>query len=1416
MDRTSFVVVFVALACASSLRAQIADPPPLTLIYQNGQPIVSWPLASAGWTLEQSPELDPSKPWTPLASYQTNGASILYSVPQCAQAMFFRLAPARPSIVSVPGLTAAWTFDEGQCTSAVDASGNQNDAVLSNVSWTTGRVGYGALRFNGQAVDAGGSRLVMTNTNYRVLPPSGSPFTLSFWFSPEALPIGWSGLAGNDVDANGWHLALHTSGPGTNEIVFTSAGNGGFDLTGRKLLLPGQWYELVATCDGSEAAIYLDSQLLARAPGSIQSGTNPIIQQSTNPLAPAGPPIQSSNNPFTETSTNPLLLDSVSATNPLIQQSTNPVGVASVSDTNPTIQSSIHPFLVGSVSGTNPLIQQSNNPLMVGAGISNYPSFLGRIDELRTYSIALSHEQISLAGIWHMDETNGVSLIDSGIRGHHGTVSSTEARVPGKQGSGINLSNNTVVIGNSFADLLPPTGGGFSLSFWIRPDALSNDWSGLMNCDSLGHHGWRLALRGNGAGDAQLRFWSTDSEGTLDLNAPLNLPIGSWNKLDLTFNGGIATLYLNGRKVASDNGGIQGSTAPLVLGSVIDMPNFNGAIDELKIYRRERDESEIGPVAKIMWETVLRNTSSNLVLQGFGPAAKPLTFALANTVSPSNGTVTLLPGTTAVTYTAGNRKGPDAFAYTVSDGEFTTAPTSVVISVVEPHWLTPDGGATPPLDGSSPDHAWLGGPSEALDAIWKTNNYYDCFFYAPGEYQTSGSHRLRRRSAFPGCKHIGTGSEGLTSTTLKLVNLMETYNEEFIFGGWELGPLSDGFEVRDMLLDCNARNNPKYVVGEPVSIRIPLANTSRVDSIVLHWGNTGFNGWLLGHPRKFTVSLRIPATGEFVTNQSSIISSGPVDSVPIGVETDEILLQLEERLPGVAFYSLAEVEINGGAVSLPTATTLDGLESRLSSAHGSYSIMQAADSDNTTAWASGPEDSVQIVLPLRGVSSISQLNIAWKCQLTNVGRFGPAMNYEIRARNSQTGELLQVPFLRQPRTTLGLEVNTFSNPLFTDQLVLLLNSKELGVDFYSIRELTVFSGPNVVALRMPTSSGSLLWGSYQIGRAFDQDPATVWASDTQGMVGAIDTAGSNMKLTGLRIIGFGTKATRECFPVVLHTPQPWAPVAHLGNVLVENCVFTDPAADNTDGLSALSVLGVPPHSLTNAVVRHCVVTNVASRFRYSHAFTATHVENSFVGDCNVGVYFEPNPLWGDDVGGILVRSNSFFNVDYGVALLFAPAAQFDSVTCIANEVLLTGAGGWAFGNCDTCSGGVSGSTTNVTLLNNLVRYPGWLRRPASPDGGLYSSDIHKAVFGNNIVALGASGALRLRACPSGFIPPKPPETCDGDPVPTTIGTYATCLDVLPSGYRRSLFNNRDITGDLLGVRHFNDGVDGYATQQQWK
>src|SRR5262249_52269703 len=147
---------------------------------------------------------------------------------------------------------------------------------------------------------------------------------------------------------------------------------------------------------------------------------------------------------------------------------------------------------------------------------------------------------------------------------------------------------------------------------------------------------------------------------------------------------------------------------------------------------------------------------------------------------------------------------------------------------------------------------------------------------------------------------------------------------------------------------------------------------------------------------------------------------------------------------------------------------------------------------------------------------------------------------------------------------------------------------------------------------------------------------------------------------------------------------------------------------------------------------------------YSQAASAVRVENCLAMDCSKGVYFEP--VAGENVGPVLVRSNLFLNVIECVYVLSRPGGTVDSITCLNNEIVLTG-GGSGLAVCDLCNGPPSGTVTNITALNNIIRYPGWVPRPSSPDYGVYYSDIHHAVFGNNVIALGNSSELRVRHCP---------------------------------------------------------------------
>ncbi len=1313
------------------------DVPSPSIRITNRTVTVSWPMTADGWELEQSSHLNPPIPWTlvPAVQYRVNGAELSVVVTTPSSNMYYRLRAPSPTIPlpPIPDLTGHWRFDDGPAQWVADASGEGNTLVLTNVNWTNaGRIGSGAGRF------LNGSAAWVNNAGYRVLPPNGGPFSVTLWISPDTLTPGWQGLVGNDqAGTSGWQLALHSVGPGTNEFVLSTTGTGAsLSVTGRAVLLPGQWYELAVTYDGSSTSgLYLNGERLASGTGALLGNADPIF---------------------------------------------------------------------------------------IGGGIGGYASFAGRLDDLRTYTNSLSQEAISLKGCWRFDENAGTVARDSSGQGNDGALSSSTAWGTGHSGYGINLSNAQAVVAHAPSAVLPPTGGPFSLSLWMYPRCLTTNWQGLLSCGGGTNNGWAVAVSADSQGQARLRFWSTDSGGTLDLRTAAALADETWSKLDLTFNGGIATMYVNGRKVNSASGGIRGNAGALVLGVAPGAGNFDGVVDDLKFYNRERGEAEIGPVAKVMWETAFINTTTNIELQGSGPAGRPLSY-FVNTNGLTHGALSPGPAPNIFTYVAGPNKGPEIFTYTVSDGEFTSPPTVVTLSVVQPHWLSTNGGSTPPLDGSTPEKAWVGGTRDALEAIWRTNAYYDCFFYGPGVYETRGWKYGVRGTASPGCKHIGTGIEEPDATTLRLVEALDPWGEGVIFVNSVSPRYADSFEVHQMVLDCNANNNPMFTRGEPVAIVIPLATNLWVTNITLHWRDDRppwlGAGWYFGPAQEFTVCVRVLEAGGYVTNCLPFAVTGSVHTVPVESNTDQIVIRLDRRAEGVDFYHLAEVEVTAAAaprtaVSLPVATVIPaGGECISNSASADYSTLQAVDGDDSTVWTTGL-DQVQIVLPLYSNTAVSQITFKWNCKKVNEIWLGPASSFQVLVRNPTNHQCEDVPFVRLPRSPTGLETIVFVTTQRTDALFIRLTEREWAVNRYSLRELVLQNGTASVALKIPTAAKTYS-SAKSILYAFDTDQATAWASSTQGMIGAVGVSGNNLKFTRLKVIGFGTKATRECFPFRVETPLPHQGPYQFGNVLVTDCVFTEPVGYNPDGVTVVTVFGYPPHLMTNAIVRNCTVTDMRSHFGYSHAFSSVHVENCRVTDCRNGVYFEPDAST-DDVGPVLIRSNQFLNVNNGVQIAFHGSAQFDAITCLENEIVLSDARGYgfvAYDNCDTRGGS---SITNVTFLDNIVRYADWATRPATTDGGIHYSDIQNAVFGNNLIVLGGLRDLRVRQCntPPAAPSPAPMEPdCNsgGGPTPCVL----RCLNVLPPDYHRAWFNNRNLGGTLLPVRINIDGLETLAAEPQW-
>ncbi len=174
--------------------------------------------------------------------------------------------------VSAPssGLVGYWNFDEGSGTVANDSSGNGNTGTINGATWTTGKVGSGALSFDGTSSYVSlGSSASLSGITY--------PYSISLWFksSTNQSKILFS-FDTNDASSDQAILLANSSG-GNNQWII--AGNKYANVYPTiNNLSDGQWHNVVVERDSSNnALIYVDGNNFSTNNTSAYSVSNMVI-----------------------------------------------------------------------------------------------------------------------------------------------------------------------------------------------------------------------------------------------------------------------------------------------------------------------------------------------------------------------------------------------------------------------------------------------------------------------------------------------------------------------------------------------------------------------------------------------------------------------------------------------------------------------------------------------------------------------------------------------------------------------------------------------------------------------------------------------------------------------------------------------------------------------------------------------------------------------------------------------------------------------------------------------------------------------------------------------------------------------------------------------------------------------------------
>jgi len=176
--------------------------------------------------------------------------------------------------------------------------------------------------------------------------------------------------------------------------------------------------------------------------------------------------------------------------------------------------------------------------------------------------------------------------------------------------------------------------GTFTLAAWLRPETKATQY--VLKKGRFGQiDGYELALSSSGVAFARLNQLSSGNEYRVNSTTSYPTDGSSWMHLAVTFDGDALHLYVDGvRETTVPAAGLQvrPNTLPLSIGAQDDgRRGLNGSIDEIRIYDRALDATEIatlaGPNAKGGGGIGSGNSGGSAGNGGGEPAAKGAALA---------------------------------------------------------------------------------------------------------------------------------------------------------------------------------------------------------------------------------------------------------------------------------------------------------------------------------------------------------------------------------------------------------------------------------------------------------------------------------------------------------------------------------------------------------------------------------------------------------------------------------------------------------------------------------------------------------------------------------------------------------------------------------------------------------------------
>jgi len=205
-----------------------------------------------------------------------------------------------------------------------------------------------------------------------------------------------------------------------------------------------------------------------------------------------------------------------------------------------------------------------------------------------------------LVGWWKLDETSGLTATDSSSKGNDGTLTNMagDEWTGGIIGGALQFDgiNDYVDCGNDGS--LQITGTEISLAAWVKWDS-ADDWSTIAMKTSSGN--WTDGYGLYAHSDNTVNFYV--NEWDVNVASKAFTADGQWHHVAGTYDGSNVRVWVDGVEGTPDSytGSITNANHPFEIGrGYSDSYNFDGTLDDVRIYNRALSASEIASLANIL------------------------------------------------------------------------------------------------------------------------------------------------------------------------------------------------------------------------------------------------------------------------------------------------------------------------------------------------------------------------------------------------------------------------------------------------------------------------------------------------------------------------------------------------------------------------------------------------------------------------------------------------------------------------------------------------------------------------------------------------------------------------------------------------------------------------------------------------